>query len=358
MPDAEGPRGRRGFLRLGGGAALAALLPYGRPRAAAGDYLAGERLRVVIASDAGSGNDAVARLFTEHLRPLLPDTEITLENIGGGGGRLAEKLLFESPPDGLTIAFLRSSMFYRILYAPQDYPYDLSSFSWLGSLSRERRVLLTTLKSGIVDLESLRAFDGPVRLALDSVSATSYQEALYLNVMLGTRLTPVPGYDGGGRNLAILNGEVEGRIANYESVLPLIEAGAATIALRINGTPLPPPFEGVALLHELPIDPQYDWLRRVMQAEADLGRIVAAAPGVPPERLQRLTELFFAVAGDPDFRAAALGMGLLVEPRDGATLQAGFAELPPRSAETVAKLEAMKACGLRLAEGAAGCAAP
>lgn len=345
---------RRGFLAGLGGLAGLPLLSFGRASAAA-DHLAGERLRIVIASDVGSGNDTVARLFALHAQAHLPATEVTLENIGGGGGRLAEKLLFDSPPDGRTIAFLRSSMFYRIFFAPQDYPYDLTSFSWVGSLNRERRVLLTTLASGIRDLDSLKAFDGPVRQATDSVSATGYQDALYLNAMLGCRILPVPGYDGGGRNLAILNGEVECRIANYESVLPLIQAGAATVCLQLNGGPLPPPFAEVQHFGELPIDPAFEWLRRLMRSESDLGRIVAAAPGVPADRMARLTALFLEIAADPAFLAAAQDIGLAVDPKNGAALLGEFEELPPRSAETVAKLEAVKACGLRLAETGVPC---
>ncbi len=345
---------RRAFLSAAGLLGVLSVLPGGAR--ASGSYLDGETLRIVIASGVGSGNDAVGHFFAKHLAAQLPSTEITVENVGGGAGRLAEKILFDSPPDGLTIVFLRSSMFYRILFAPQDYPYDLSSFSWVGSLSRERRVLLVTTKSGIHDVASLQAFEGPVRLAADSVSSTSYQESLYLNAMLGCRLLPVPGYDAGARDLSILSGEVEARISNYESVLPLIEAGAGTIALQLNGDPLPEPFTATEHLHELPIDPKYDWLLDLMAAESNLGRIVAAAPGVPPERMAALQGYFMAVARDPTFVAQAKEFGLLVDPVGGDALQAQMSALPAANADLVARLEAVKACGLQIAETGKGCA--
>lgn len=348
---------RRRFMAAGGAALAFAALPV--RRAAAGeDWLADRALRIVVASNPGSGNDTVARLFAGHLRRHLPATDIAVENVGNGGGRVAEKLLYESEPDGLTLAFLRSSMVYRIYDAPQDYPYDLNSFGWLGSLSRERRILLAATGSAIRDLAGLRALERPVRLAVDSVSATAYREALFLNAMLGLRLQPVPGYDAGASNLAVLAGEVDGRIANYETLLPVIEAGGGHPVLQLNGAALPAPYAGVEQLDAQTVDPAYDWLRRLMHAESDLGRFAATGPGVAPERLARLRALFLGVARDPDFAEQALAAGLLVDPLDGDALVAALGRLPRPDADTVARLQAAMSCGLQRAEGAGACAPP
>ncbi len=342
--------GRRSFLAGVGGAALLA-----RRARADTTYLNGETLRIIVASSPGSGNDATARLFAEHLARLVPRTQVVVENLDRAGGRIAEKTLWEAPPDGRTIAFLRSSIFYRMLQDAADYPYSLQDFTWIGSLSQESRVLVATAASGVADLPALLARDRPLTLAVDTVTSTRYIVALLVNALLGTRLLPIVGYKGAGIELAAVAGEVEGVFNTFESARPVIESAGGQVLLRVGQGRLPAPFDSAPALRDQALNPAHRWVLQLIEAEANLGRFVGAPPATPAAELAVLRGLLESVAADPGFQTAATAIGLDVAVTPGAELTTQIAGIPRPDAATAASFQALLDCGLARAETGGGC---
>ena len=350
------PRGRRAFVTGLGALALAPRnLRADAGHLAGAGHLSEAGLRILVASAAGSGNDATARLFAKVAATLLPRTDVTVLNVDGAGGRLGEKAIWEAPADGLTVAFLRSSIFYRTLQEPSEYPYALTDFGWVGGLSRESRVLVATARSGVTSLEQLAARAVPFTLAADSTTSTRYLVALLVNALLGTRLKPVTGYDGSGVALAAIAGEVDGVFNTFESSLPVIEGAAGRVLLRVGAGRLPAAHAEAPALEDQAIRAEHRWVLGLVLAEAGLGRFVVAPPDTPAERLEALRALLAAVTADPGFLAEAGALGLDVAVTPGADLERQVAALPRPDAETVARFQALLACGLARAEGGPGC---
>lgn len=342
--------GRRAFLAGSGGAALLAT----RARADAG-FLEGEQLTIICASSAGTGNDATARLFAEHLAPRLPRTRISVENIDKAAGQVAEKTLWEAAPDGRTIAFLRSNAFFRALQDAQDDSFGLQDFVWLGGLSQECRVLVATAASGVADFAGLLARDRAFTLPVDSITSTRYIVALLVNAMLGTWLLPVAGYKGSANEMAAIAGEVDGVFGTYQTALPVLDSASGRVLLRIGQGYVPPPYDAAPQLADLPVKPADRWVLPLLEAEAGLGRIVAAPPGLPLPERAALRDLVAAVGNDPAFQAGATAIGLDVQVTPGDALAAQIAAIPRPDAETVARFQALTACGLARAKTGSAC---
>jgi len=315
----------------------------------------GESLRILVASAPGSGNDATARLFAKVARGLLPRSEIAVLNVDGAGGRRGEKALWEAAPDGRTVAFLRSSLFYRLLQDGADYPYDLRSFGWIGGLSRESRVLVATGRSGVTSLRQLLERSEPFTLATDSTTASRTIVALLVNALLGTRLKPITGYDGGAVTLAAISGEVDGVFNTFESGLPVIEGAEGRALLRVGGGRLPPAYAEVPALEDQAIDPAHRWALTLVLAEAGLGRFLVAPPATAAPRLAAWRALLRAVAAEPAFLEGAAALGLDVWVTPGEDLARQVETLPRVDAATVARFQDLLACGLARAEGGGAC---
>lgn len=345
-PQPGNPR-RRAVL-LGGLGALAL------PRSlSADDFLADATLRLIVSSSGGGSMESAGRLFARHLQARLPATRVAVELMGKANGRVAGLTLWQAKPDGLTLGMLNSNLIYSRLTGEEDLPFDLLGFDWVGSLTRDRRLLAVSLRSGLDSVEALLARREPLLLAAVAFTSGHATDAFMLNGALGTLIRPVPGYSAGQRLTAMISGETDCAIGSFESLQPLLEAGAARLLLALNQGPLPAPHvPPPQLVSYLPTDRR--WVVDLVDAQCALGRSVAAPPGIDPARLARLRALFDEIAADPAFVAEATAAGMHVEPTGGDALGPLLRQLREREADLATDFRALIACGRALAEGG-GC---
>jgi hypothetical protein len=95
---------RLNFVAFIGLLGLVAALVTSAPAAQAPFY-EGKTLRVLIASGPGGGTDTAGRLVARYLpKYLLGNPKIVIQNMGGGGGTIANNYFAsEVKPDGLTV---------------------------------------------------------------------------------------------------------------------------------------------------------------------------------------------------------------------------------------------------------------
>ncbi len=335
--------GRRSFMT---GLLFSGLLG----RRAHADFLAGETLRLLVATGPGSADDTMNRLFARHLAGHLPGTSVQPETMPKANAPLMACRLWDAEADGLTLGFPSQGLLFGALRGDDAMPFDYLRFQWIGSLAEESRVLLVSESSGIRTLEDLLSH-GPLLAAASSVNSSHYYEALILNAVLGSRIKSIPGYTGSGRSMAVIGGEVEAFIGSLESASTIAEAGAGRVVLRLAGPLLPPPYDQVPLLSDLPIDADRGWAVELMEAEARIGRVLAGPPSLPADRLRRLRWAFQETATDPAFIAEAATLGLQVAAIPGDEIQGRLDELLPYGADGGKAFKALLACGERRAEG-------
>ncbi len=317
---------------------------------AAQDHFAGKTVRVVISAAAGSGTDRSSRQFLGALRRFLPDTRLRIENLDRAGGQIGASELWRAPADGSVVGFPRNNLFYAELMERETLDFTFTGFTFIGSTNRGHKVLVLGSESPIDSIEQILSGKTTPLASADAVNSSHYYETLLMNAVTGSRITPVPGYAGGARNMAVISGEVDCQIGSIEAVQPIIEAGAGRIVFRLTSDPLPAGMAEVPRLADNLRDPALNWVVGIIDAAARLGRPFAGPPNMEPVATAHWKALFAAVVGDAAFRNASLAEeGLVIDPAPADEIEALLADLASRGDSLRDNIERLLACGQLLA---------
>jgi tripartite-type tricarboxylate transporter receptor subunit TctC len=277
--------------------------------------------------------------------------QLRVENLDRAGGQIAASELWRAPRDGSVIGFPRSNLFYAELMEHEALDVRFSELTFFGSLNRGHRVLVLGNESKIRRVEEIVSGDVIVLKSADAVTSSHYYEALLMNALSGSRIRPVPGYSGGARNMAVINGEVDCQIGSLEAVQPILEAGAGRIIFRLSSQPLPDGLPEVPRLADHLRRPDLAWGVDVIDAAAAIGRPLAGPPNTEPEAAALWETLFQAVVEDAVFQAAAFAdEGLVVEPASPEEIAARLDALTNRGPSLRTDLESLLTCGQTLSE--------
>src|SRR5713101_4482214 len=157
------------------------------------DFYMRRTLTVVIGYSAGGGYDLYARLLSRFLGKHIPGQPgVVPQNMPGAGGlRVTNYLYTVAPKDGSVIGtFSRSIPTLPLLSPPATF--DGTKFTWLGSMSSDTSLCLTSSKSPVKTWRDM--LTKPLVMGGQSPGADSDIYArLYKNV-LGARIKLVSGY--------------------------------------------------------------------------------------------------------------------------------------------------------------------
>lgn len=319
---------------------------------AARDHFAGKTVRVIISAAAGSGTDRSSRQFLGALRRFLPDTRLRIENLDRAGGQIAASELWRAQADGSVVGFPRNNLFYADLMEQATLDFTFTGFTFIGSTNRGNKVLVLGTESRFDSIDQILSGESTVLAAADAVNSSHYYEALLMNALTGSRISPVPGYSGGARNMAVISGEVDCQIGSIEAVQPIIESGAGRVVFRLTSDPLPAGMGDVPRLADHLRDPAQKWAVAIIDAAARLGRPFAGPPDMEPVATAHWKTLFDAVVGDVAFRNSSLAEdGLVIDPSSSDEIEALLADLASRGDGLRDGVDDLLACGQLLASG-------
>ena len=272
---------------------------------------------VVVATKPGGGYDTYGRLLARYMPKYLPRSRFIVRNVPGGGHIIGANELYAVKPDGLTIGTFNKGLVVAQIVAAPGLRLDMARFEWLGVPDSEPRVWIVSKQSPVQTFEDVTAGARTVTVAANGVGSEDYQDYVFLKSIFGLkRLKVVTGYQGNDIDLALLRGEIDGKVGALSSVAPLIRDEGARIILVV-GRERVAQFPGVPVLAPLaPKDKQS--IVSIMLSQAVLGHPFAAPPGVPADRLEALRSAFDQALRDPDLRATAAKAALVVNPLDAA----------------------------------------
>lgn len=305
-------------------AALAAslVLPLSsQPRAA--ETFAGKEIGVIIGYGVGGGYDAYARLLTRHMGKHLAGTPAFLpQNMPGAGSLKAANYIFSvAPKDGTVIGTFAQQAAVAPLLG--DAKYDSRKFSWVGSISGETTICLTSTKSSIAGWDDMLAkdhvFGGEGRGSdVDTM-------AIALKKLFGTKTKVVTGYPGTSEMfLAVERGEIDGlcgvSLSSVRSRFSqLITEGKIRIILQA-ALEKDPTLDVPNIMDFAKTDEQKKVLAFILGPNV-MGRPFAAPPGMPADTLALLRTAFDATMKDPAFLADAASAKLDVKPITGQRIE-------------------------------------
>lgn len=321
MPD-NGVKRRSVLKSVGGVAAAAGLAGCSSISGGGGGDYPSKEVRSVVPYATGGGFDAYARLSESYWEEHL-DTEVSVENITGGGGVTGGTEVYNANPDGYTM----------MIWAPgealpsqigQNVDYDIREMSHIGFMTQTPSALILTESTGIETWDDFTNNVGDLNFATQGVGTMAHAGMEMLAELTGEFSRDNINYVHYGGT-----GEVLGGLEKGEANAFLITAGdsGAKVVQAIEGTKLFTVFSepdtidwyfqdaGVEVGHYAS-ELDADGLDK-MGTVSSMRRFWAGPPDVPDDVLQTQRDAFDDIVNDEKFKDEALkGQRPIVNPGD------------------------------------------
>lgn len=294
------------------------------------DFYKGKAISIVVGHQVGTGFDTYARLLARHMGRHIPGnpTMIVQGMLGASGITAANWLYNVAPKDGTAMGAWVQTVPLDPLMGGTASRFEAVKFNWIGNLESSVATCVVTERTGIKTFDDLTR-----RVTLFGSTGGGgalTQFTLAAKNLLGVKAKLVSGYQGAASiGVAMQNGELEGMCGANTSFISSfwaseVQSGAFKVILQLNG-PKRPDLAGVVHAYDVARTREDRQVLDLVYGPLILGRIYAAPPGLPADRLKALREAFMATAKDPQFLADAEKTKLEISPMSGEEVAAQFA---------------------------------
>jgi len=287
---------------------------------AVADFYKGKTLSLIAGFPPGGGYDTYVRILARHFGRFVPGQPFVVPSNMQGAGSLsaANHIYNKATPDGLSMAMIASSAAMEPLLGNKAAQFDVTKFSWIGSMSNDVAFCGVWQGAGLP-----ATFDEmltkPTIFGGGAAAAITFQHPMVLKTVLGANMRVIPGYPGSREiNIALHRGEVNGACGLFSSSIKAqffddVKSGRLKIVIQM-GSKLSDEFGKVPSVFDYA---KTDMDRAVLDVHFKqllLGRPWAAPPGVPAPRLKALRDALAATMKDPEFLGEANRAGLDIDP--------------------------------------------
>ena len=296
---------RRGFL-LAGAAVGLSLQRQGLAQSApqAGEYPA-KSLRIIVASPAGGLTDNYARMFAEHFTARF-GVPAVVDNRPGASGIVGIEAMVKSPPDGSTILFGSTGMFFQARVLNRKLPYDLErDIAPIAIFPTGPLALAASEQSGIRDWRGMIEHARRQRTTMGNYVKGSYQQILAenWNREFGCKFELIHYKGEVPMWVDMASGQLDVSIGSYQAFAKVRDKGLRPIGVtgRTRSPRMP----------EVPTMIEQGFSGPISRLEAAIPMVAHSAVPVPVlELLGRL-----AVQSNETSRAAAMREGMGIDDR-------------------------------------------
>jgi tripartite-type tricarboxylate transporter receptor subunit TctC len=297
------------------------------------DFYHGKTIRFLVGWGAGTGYDAYMRIVQRHIGAHIPGKPTVIpENMPGAGGLVMANYLYNvAPRDGTAIGLPSRNLTTDPMLGVTAAKYDALKFGWIGSVSSDTSTCLTWHTSGIDTLQD--AMRREVKIAASGPQTDSAVKPHLLNALIGTKFKVYNGYpDSGAIGIAMEQREIDGfcgfTLGSIRSARPQwLEQHLINLIAQM-APQKHPDLKDVPNVLDMLKDEESRQAFLLVFGAGNMGRPVAAPPGVPPERLQALRTAFDETVKDPEFLDDVKKSNVDVDqPRDGAYVEKTLRQL-------------------------------
>jgi tripartite-type tricarboxylate transporter receptor subunit TctC len=318
------------------GAALAAiaLALLSQPATAAGveDFYKGRTVSIIIGYSVGGGYDTYGRLLARYLGEHIPGRpNVVPQNMPGAGSVKAANYIYGvATKDGAAIGTFGRTIPVAPLLAAAGAAFDGTKFTWLGSISKDTSLCVTSAKSEIKTWADF--LTKPSTLGGEGAGADPDVFAhLYKNVF-GAKSKLVTGYPGTNDvALAMERQEIDGFCGLSWSTLksrhPEWLANKSVNIIVQAALKKEPELPDVPLAIDLATTPEQLQIVKLVLVSQEMARPFAAPPGLPADRKVALITAFEQTMKDRAFLAEAKTQVLDVDPVSAAEINSLLAEV-------------------------------
>jgi tripartite-type tricarboxylate transporter receptor subunit TctC len=308
-----------GLMSLSIALAVCAAACVARPDLGAA-FFRGKTVTIVVPHGPG-GMDSYARLIAPFLQKHLAGSRFVVSNVREGGGLAGRNQVYEALPDGLTLGFTTGGGTLLAQWADQPgVLYDAASFSYIGRIAAEARVLVASPKAGLSSLGGLvRA--RRISMGFAGIGSDDYYVGLIAARLLGFAVDARTAYTSvSDAGLACVRGEVDAILFSDSSVRPLIRA-RSVVPIAVFSDERLPSLPDVPTVYEFVQPADQGTMRSLVRIYA-LDRALFGPPELPAPRLKALRAALDAAIADPEFLLSAKKLKRPVDYLPGAETRA------------------------------------
>jgi len=299
-------------------------------QAAETDFFKDKRVTYIVATNAGGGYDAYGRLIGKYLEKHLEADNVLINNIPGAGHIIGTNTLWKSKPDGLTIGTFDVSLIYSQILGRDSVRFDLKEFEYIGKAAGEPRTVIVSTQCDIKTVDDLLNAKTPVKVAASGVGSSNYNDTQLLKEALDLNIETIAGYDGTEGEMAMMRGEVCLQVGSASSYQEFVSSGYATYLLSIGGD-----VPGATRVKDIAKTDKAKKIVSLIDAMSQVGRLTAAPPGTPKDRVEALRAAYKASLEDPDLQAEAKKMKRPLDPAYGENVRKLILDALDQNPETV-----------------------
>jgi tripartite-type tricarboxylate transporter receptor subunit TctC len=284
------------------------------------DFYRGKTMSLVVGFPPGGGYDTYVRVLASHFGRFVPGhPNVVASNMPGAGSLTAANYTYnKAAPDGLFLSMFASAAAMESLLGNKAAAFDLTKFSWIGSLSQDviycgvwRRPGVATSFEEMMTKETI--------IGATSPAAITYQHPMILRNVLHANIKLISGYPGTREiNVAMQRGEVNGvcglPASSVKTVFPSeLKDGRMKLFIQM-GSHRSDEFGKIPSVFDFAKTDEDRAILGFHFGQLLLGRPLVGPPGIPADRLAALRAALLAVAKDPQFLDDAQKSGLDVDP--------------------------------------------
>lgn len=249
-------------------------------------------IEVIVPFAAGGSTDIGARIIEKHLPKYLPGAQLVIVNKPGGSGSIAITDLFNSKPDGYTIAMsTHRAISMQPLYGNVKYTHE--SFQPIAKVFGNQQIMVVKADAPWKTFEEWLDYvkENPGKFsygAAGGIGSGAHIPIAEFEKQAGFKAKPVS-FEGTPPALTgVLGGHVDGAMVQPSDARALIESGELRGLFNIASVPVP-------YLPDIPLlkDKGFD-------IAIDSNTSIFAPKGVPEEIVKKLQEALKKTLEDPE----------------------------------------------------------
>jgi len=270
----------------------------------------GKTLTIVQGTEAGGSSDMMTKAMLHALKKHIPgEPTVVSEYMPGGGGIKAANHIFKNVrPDGLTIGRVGGGLVANAVLGEKGVLYDLNKFIYLGSPhSTYHWVFITRREANLKTIEALRSTPG-IRVGAQAVGHSNYFVGRLFSYLIGFKDPKfVVGYGGAELDVALIRGELDGRINNADTLLTRNADLIAKKAIDIHAIMEVPKglkqqgFDRLPEIEEFAKTERERKLLAMIRTFRQIGTPSILPPGTPVEQVNILRQAMAKMYSDPEF---------------------------------------------------------
>ncbi len=321
-----------------------ALAPSAARAAPADDFYRGKTVTYIVATAPGGAYDGYGRLTARYMEKHLPGSTFVVVNRPGAGHMVGANMIHAAKPDGLTVGTFNMGVLYSQVVGLKAAQYDLGKMSWVGKAATDKRVIMVSATSPYKNFQDLRAAKEPVPFAVSGVGSAAYSELQLLANVFDLNLKLLPGYSGSDDDMAMMRGEVVGKMGAMAGQGGMVRAGRGRFIIQIGGA-RETGYGEMSYGADVAETPEQKAVMNLIASQGEMMRITVGPPAIPADRLALLRDVYRKAFADPQLLADAEKLHYVIDAAVGEDIEKivrAALDQPPRIVAMLKELQNAK----------------